>query len=186
MPSSLVPDYDHSPCSSRKFSFRDFVRYYPWALANGLVPSLPPAGLELLLDPFKGQWPDGSMLYPGVDYATSLSSLFNFQFRLNAGDWEFHFILERADPLIYKETFTATPYSILRLFAARVPVFAGVWLFGFVVNGSGISLTIMPNESGFSHFLIHGAVSQENPQHNLDLVSYSVLHPTVVVPHVFS
>jgi hypothetical protein len=151
-----------------------------------IILGLLPPGLELEVVPYNAQWPGGSMLYPGIDYASSLSSLFNFQFQLNAGDWEFHFIFEKGAPLVYKETCTANASRVLRLFAARVPVFGSVWLLGIVVNGTGISLTQESRDSDLSHFLIYGSVNQENPKQNLDLVCYSVLSPSVVVPNVFS
>jgi hypothetical protein len=64
---------DHSPKTYRKYSYRDFIKFYPWAEANGLLPHSPPPHVNLVIIPDNAVYPSADALFPNVNYVSVLS-----------------------------------------------------------------------------------------------------------------
>jgi hypothetical protein len=86
IPSSLVLYQDHSPVAYRQYSYRDFMKFYPWAEANGLAAPLPPPKANMVITPYNAVYPSPDALFPHVNYASVLTLPY-LQFHLSSGDF---------------------------------------------------------------------------------------------------
>jgi hypothetical protein len=185
IPSSLVAYHDHSPSSFRKYSYRDFVKFYPWAVANHLVPDLPPAKVNFEITPYNSIYPSPYYLLPNQDLSRLLINPF-VQFTLGAGDWLFRFYFTGVpDPIelsITAGTTDPSSFSVFRLFLVRVPVDMAAWLWGYVLDTKPIVLLPFLDHVPLSHFFIQGPPQQSSLVGNLDIREYCLMIPVMAAP----
>jgi hypothetical protein len=157
IPSSLVLYQDHSPVAYRQYSYRDFVKFYPWAEANGLAPPIPPPQINMVITPYNAVYPSSDALFPNVNYASVLTLPY-LQFQLAKGDWAFIFSFSApSEDLVIEFTITATS-AFFHLFLVRVSDPSAPWICGYFLDNDTPVLIPYP--------------------HNVNLISFTLVGPT--------
>jgi hypothetical protein len=185
----MVVYHDHSPGSYRKYSYRDFLKFIPWAIANHLIPDLPPSQVNLQITPHNSIYPSPYYLLPNQDLSRLLINPF-IQLSLGSGVWLFRFYFSGiASPIEFEvkaSTDDPASFSIFRLFLVRAPFDTAAWLWGYVVDGQPITFLTLLDNIALTHFFIAGPPQATSPIGNLDVHEYCLMVPVIVAPTIFS
>jgi hypothetical protein len=180
IPSSLVSYQDHSPQTFRKFSYRDYVKFYPWAAANGFAPAFSPPIVNMVIVPYNAVYPSTDALFPYVNYASVLSFPY-LQFHLAPGDWAFIFSFTAPSEDLVIE-FTTTDQAYLWLFLVRVTDPSAPWVLGYQLDSVDWVLVPYPHNVDLTSFTIAGPTQASVPDENLAVLDYCILVPELALP----
>jgi hypothetical protein len=184
----MVVYHDHSPGSYRQYSYRDFVKFYPWAVANGLVRSLPPSQVNLQITPYNSVYPSPYFLLPNQDLSRLLINPF-IQLILGSGEWKLsiYFAGVTTPMNITLEAGTQDPASssVFRLFIVRAPLSSCSWLCGYVLDRNAVRFLSYGEDLALTHFFIAGPPQATSPIGNLDIREYCLMVPVMASPTVF-
>jgi hypothetical protein len=180
--------HDHSPGSYRQYSYRDFLKFLPWAIANNLVPSLPPSQVNLQLTRYNSIYPAPYFLLPNQDLSRLLINPF-IRLTLGSGVWLFRFYFSGVSSAVEFEVTagSADPStsSVFRMFLVRVPTDTGSWLWGYVVDTRSIEFLTLGDNVALTHFFITGPLQLTSPVGNLDVREYCLSVPAIAAPTIF-
>jgi hypothetical protein len=178
IPSSLVLYQDHSPVSYRQYSYRDFVKFYPWAEANGFATPLPPPKVNMVITPYNAVFPSPDALFPHVNYASVLTLPY-LQFHLSKGDWAFIFSLSAPSEDLVIEFSISAASALFHLFLVRVSDPSGPWICGYFLDDRPLTLVPYPHNVNLVSFTLAGPTQESVPVGNLAVLDYCVLLPEV-------